>query len=32
MVDDQEELSLRIEVSNNATTIRHDLSYKVVKP
>ena len=32
IVDDQEELSLRIEVSNNATTIRHDLSYKVVKP
>jgi hypothetical protein len=32
MVDDQEELSLRIEVSNNATTIRHDLSFKVVEP
>ena len=32
MVDDQEELSLRIEVSNNATIIRHDVSFKVVKP
>ena len=32
MVDDQEELSLRIEVSNNATTISHDLSFKVVEP
>jgi len=32
VVDDQESLRLRIEVSNNATTIRHDVSFKVVEP
>jgi len=32
VVDDQDSLRLRIEVSNNATTIRHDVSFKVVEP
>ena len=32
MVDDQDDLNLRIEVSNSATRITHDVSFKVVKP